>query len=71
MLPKPTPDAVRAARAAAGHTQAQAAELVHYRSWVRWAEAERLDGPGMRDAAKWELYLLKAGLHPTLRLAEG
>lgn len=63
-LPQPTPAAVRAARESAGHTLAQAAALVHYGAHSRWAEAERETGPGMRDLAKWELYLLKTGQHP-------
>lgn len=66
VLPSPTPEAVRQVRERAGHTQAQAAALVHLSSNVRWAEAERLGGPGLRDLAKWELYLLLTGQHPTL-----
>lgn len=65
-LPLPTPEAVRQARERAGHTQAQAAALVHLSSNVRWAEAERAGGLGLRDMAKWELYLLLTQQHPTL-----
>jgi hypothetical protein len=66
-IPAPTPEAVRAARAAAGHTQAEAAALVHYRSNTRWAEDEREGGPGMRDLARWELYLIKTAQHSASR----
>jgi DNA (cytosine-5)-methyltransferase 1 len=57
----PSPAEVRAARAAAGITQTEAAELVHsaLRSWQQW-EAE----PGTADhrrmhPAIWELFRLK------------
>lgn len=65
-LPHPTPKAVRAARRAAGHTQLAAARAVHYGHDSRWSAAERLDGPGLLDMAKWELYLLLTGQHPTM-----
>jgi transcriptional regulator with XRE-family HTH domain len=53
---------VREAREAAGLTQQQAASLVHLRSAVRWSEYER--GVQAMDAARWELFLIKAGQHP-------
>ena len=59
----PTPEAIRAARDAAGLTQAEAAELVHLGRAVRWSEYER--GHPM-DAARWELFLVKVGQHPAL-----
>lgn len=65
MTPAPTPEAIRDAREAAGQNQAQAAELVHLRSPMRWSEYER--GVRQIDAARWELYLLLTGLHPRLR----
>lgn len=65
-LPEPTPAAVRAARAAAGHTQTQAAEITHLGAQARWAEYE--SGRRRIDAARWELYLLLTGQHPSRRL---
>ena len=55
----PTPAAVRAARLAAGQTQAQAAACVHLyvRTWQRY-EAGSTPIP----AAVWELYRVKAAL---------
>ena len=52
----PTPDAVRAARLAAGQTQAQAAALlgVQPRTYQRW-EA----GDSRMPAAAWALYRLE------------
>lgn len=60
----PSPEAIRAARLAAGHSQKQAAALVHrgsHLAWLRW-EA----GQHPMPAAEWELYLLKTGQHPHL-----
>ena len=62
----PAPDAVRAARDAAGHSQSQAAKAVHLGDVARWSEYER--GVRTIDAARWELYLLLTGQHPTLRV---
>jgi len=58
MTPPPTPAAIRAAREAAGLTQAQAAYMVHVdaRSWRRWESGERAMHP-----AFWELFRLKTG----------
>lgn len=55
----PTPAAVRAARLAAGQTQAQAAACVHIyvRTWQRY-EAGSTPIP----AAVWELYRVKTAL---------
>lgn len=58
-IPDPTPEAVRAARAAAGLTQAAAAALVHLGEAMRWSEYER--GVRTIDMARWELFLLKTG----------
>lgn len=54
----PTPDDLRAARAAAGHTQAQAADAVRAsrRSWAAW-EA----GTTAMPAGLWLLYRLLIG----------
>lgn len=62
----PTPEAIRAARAAAGHSQAAAAELVHLGHAMRWSEYER--GARAMDPARWALYLLLTDQHPALRV---
>lgn len=59
---KPTPEAVIAARKAAGLTQTQAAESVYLGHYRRWGEYE--SGQGRMDAARYELFLVKHGLHP-------
>lgn len=61
----PTPDNIRAARDRAGLTQAEAAELVHLGSAVRWSEYER--SAQAIDTARWELFLVKTGQHPGFR----
>lgn len=52
----PTPDEIRAARAAAGLTQPQAAALVHgtVRAWQEWEGDRRKMHPGL-----WELFRIK------------
>lgn len=62
-----TPDTVRQAREAAGLTQQQAAELVHLGQARRWSEYER--GVHQIDAARWELFQIKAGQHPGYKAA--
>lgn len=57
----PTPQEVAAARAHAGLTQQQAAELVYLGSFRRWSEYER--GVSVIDLARWELFLIKTGQH--------
>ena len=54
----PTPAEIRAARQAAGLTQAAAAALVQagLRSWSHWENGDR-----RMPAATWELFRLKAG----------
>lgn len=56
-LSNPRPEAVRAARQAAGLTQTQAAELVHgtLRAWQEWEAGNRRMHPGL-----WELFAIKA-----------
>lgn len=53
----PTPDAIRAARTAAGLTQTQAAALIYctLRGWQDWEAGKRAMHP-----AFFELFLLKA-----------
>lgn len=69
MLTQPTAEEVLAARQAAGHTQAEAAELVGLSGGIRWSEYER-SGPTSRriDPARWSLYLLLTDQHPEWRL---
>ena len=55
----PTPDAIRAARSAAGLTQTQAAALIYctLRGWQDWEAGKRAMHP-----AFFELFLLKANV---------
>ncbi|MBP9032747.1 MAG: helix-turn-helix domain-containing protein [Pseudomonadales bacterium] len=59
----PSPAEIRAAREAAGLTQAQAAELVHAsaRNWQQWEQQEGANVRRMHPGL-WELFRLKAGL---------
>lgn len=59
---KPTPEAVLAARLAAGLTQTQAAASVYLGHYRRWGDYET--GTGQMDAARYELFLVKHGMHP-------
>lgn len=54
----PTPEAIRAAREAAGLTQTEAGALVYagLRAWQEWEAGARRMHPGL-----WELWQLKAG----------
>ena len=59
-LKQPTAAQVRAAREAAGLTQAQAAELVHaasYRTWQNWEADERETEHRKMGLAEWDLFL--------------
>lgn len=53
----PAPADIRAARAAAGLTQTEAARLIHstLRAWQEWEAGNRQMHPGL-----WELFRLKA-----------
>lgn len=53
----PSADEVKAARVAAGLTQAEAAALVCLRAQQRWGEYE--SGARTIDPARWELFRLK------------
>lgn len=60
----PTAEAVKAARKAAGHTQAQAAAVVgagHFRTWQDWERGVSPMPPGL-----FELYFLKTEYLPDL-----
>ena len=56
----PTPAEVRAARGAAGLTQAQAAALVHAtpRNWQQWEQDEGSNARRMHPGL-WELFRIK------------
>jgi hypothetical protein len=66
LLPSPTADQVRDARAAAGQTQLQAAAVIGARQSVKWAQYE--GGRYVMPAASWTWYLLATGQHPSLGL---
>lgn len=55
-MQNPTPEQVKAARTAAGHSQTQAAETIYkgLRTWQQWEKGERA-----MDAALYEFYLIK------------
>jgi DNA-binding transcriptional regulator YiaG len=55
----PTPEAILAARKAAGLSQAQAAAVVHRPSYRTWQDWER--GRVKMPADAWELFLIKTG----------
>ena len=63
-LPQPTPAAIRAALAAAGHTQVQAAEAMMY--GARERVTELLAGRRQIEPVRWAWYLLVTGQHPSL-----
>lgn len=60
-VPSPTMDEIKAARAAAGLTQSQAAAVVHVTlsGWQRWEDGTRRMPPGL-----WELFQIKTGVKP-------
>jgi len=62
----PTPEAVKAARTVAGHSQEVAAGLVGLGDKNRWSAIER--GRANMDPARWALYLLCTGQHHALKL---
>jgi DNA-binding transcriptional regulator YiaG len=57
-MQNPTPEQVKAARTAAGHSQTQAADTIYkgLRTWQQWEKGERA-----MDPALFELYCLKTG----------
>jgi DNA-binding XRE family transcriptional regulator len=59
------PSKIREARVKAGHTQEQAAHTVGVarRTWQDWERGIAAMMPGL-----FELYLIKTGQHPELRL---
>ena len=63
----PTPDEIRAARAASGLSGEAAARLVGLGSRKRWSEFETGDKP--MDPIRWQYFLLHTDQHPDFRLA--
>lgn len=57
-VPGPSPDAIRQARAVAGHSQSEAARVAYatLRSWQAWEAGER-----RMPRAMYVLYLLRTG----------
>lgn len=53
---------MRSARLAAGLTQTEAAASIYLGHYRRWGEYE--SGQIQMDAARYELFLIKHGLHP-------
>lgn len=66
LLDPPSPEEVKAARIAAGHTQAQAAETVGFSRKATWSDYE---GPKQMPSLHWTWYLLATGQHPTAVLS--
>jgi transcriptional regulator with XRE-family HTH domain len=66
-----SPEAAKALRLKLGLTQQQIAELAGYAGAAcrqNWSMIE--SGVRGMDSARWELLLLKAGVHPTLELKQ-
>lgn len=66
-MDQPTPETIKAARTNAGHTQAQAAAIVHTdgRTWRRWELGAGYESGRAIPLAAWELYLIKTGQQKT------
>jgi len=60
------PADILSVRLHAGLTQDEAAALVGLGSRTRWAEYE--NGTRRPESSRWELFLLKSGLHPEFTL---
>jgi len=74
---QPTPQEIRAARKAAGLTQAQAAALISpaqgkssYRAWQVYEVEVGLPDHRAIPLPTWELFLLLTKQHPTLNLTQ-
>lgn len=67
-LTPPEPSQVREARRVRQLSQEDAAMLVGLSHGARWGEHESEKRHRPINAARWELFLLKTGQHPTLRL---
>lgn len=62
----PTPDTIKRAREVAGHTQTQAAAVIHsgLRAWQGWETAEEYNSHRPMHPGLLELYLIKTGQIP-------
>lgn len=69
-LEPPGPESVREAREAAGLTQTQAADMIHAtkRGWQKYEFEGEGNSRRQIPLVAWELFLLKAGLHPVLEI---
>lgn len=65
-LTVPSPAEIRAARVAAGLTQAEACPLADIANQSAWAEYE--SGRRPMPAYRWFLFLLRTNQHPDLKL---
>jgi DNA-binding transcriptional regulator YiaG len=65
-LHSPSPEQIKSVRLALGYKQKEAASLVHVslRAWQMWEAGDRKMPPPI-----WELYVIKAGIHPLYKLA--
>ena len=68
LLPAPTPTEIRAARAATGQSQTEAAAIVGHSRWQTWSDWE--GGVKPMPALTWTWYLLATGQHPRARLVK-
>jgi DNA-binding XRE family transcriptional regulator len=61
MIKSPAPELIQKTRNVLGYTQKEAADMVHVslRAWQLWEVGDRKMPPGL-----WELFVIKAGLHP-------
>jgi hypothetical protein len=73
---RPTPKEIRAARKAAGLTQAEATALVSeaqgtsaYRVWQSWETPANKGNHRPIPLLVWEMFLLLTKQHPTMKLA--
>lgn len=74
-ITRPTPKEIRAARKAAGLTQAQATTLVSeaegasaYRVWQSWETPVNRGNHRPIPLPVWEMFLLLTEQHPTMKL---
>jgi len=60
-MSNPDPETIKAIRDKLGFTQAECAEFCHItlRGWQHWESGAR-----RMPVSTWELFLIKAGLHP-------
>lgn len=65
-LPSATPEAIKRAREAAGHSQEAAAHLVGFAGRLSWWRLE--NDKATLAPHLWALYLLATGQHPALVL---